>query len=121
RAQANVVPPTTIPSIVGNLIGAIYNPNMVGIEYSNRVAKAEQEVIRMCAGLIGYQQPDEAAGFFTFGGTGTNLYGVKVGLEKACPGTLRRGITEQPVVIASDTAHYCKYSVSAWLGIGMDN
>lgn len=120
NAQANVVPPTTIPSIVGNLIGAIYNPNMVGIEFSNRVAKAEQEVTRMCARLIGYDA-DEAVGFFTFGGTGTNLYGVKAGLEKACPGTLRNGLSEQPVIIASDTAHYCKFSVSAWLGIGMDN
>lgn len=120
NAQTNVVPPTTIPSIVGNLIGAIYNPNMVGIEYSSRVALAEQEVSRICASLIGYA-PSESVGLFTFGGTGTNFYGTKIGLEKACPGTLHKGITERAVVFASETAHYCKLSISAWLGIGMDN
>lgn len=120
NAQTNVVPPTTIPSIVGNLIGAIYNPNMVGIEYSNRVALAEQEVSQICANLIGYD-PAKSVGLFTFGGTGTNFYGTKIGLEKACPGTLQTGITQKAVVFASETAHYCKLSISAWLGIGMDN
>lgn len=120
NAQTNVVPPTTIPSIVGNLIGAIYNPNMIGIEYSSRVALAEQEVSRICASLVGYQ-PADSVGLFTFGGTGTNFYGTKIGLEKACPGTLHKGIREPAVVIASETAHYCKVSISAWLGIGMDN
>jgi L-2,4-diaminobutyrate decarboxylase len=120
NAQTNVVPPTTIPSIVGNLIGAIYNPNMVGIDYSNRVAKAEQEVSQICANMIGYN-PDDSIGLFTFGGTGTNFYGTKIGLEKACPGTLQTGITRKTVVFASETAHYCKLSISAWLGIGMDN
>ncbi len=120
NAQTNVVPPTTIPSIVGNLIGAIYNPNMVGIEYSNQVAMAELEVSRMCADLIGYD-PEESVGLFTFGGTGTNFYGTKIGLEKACPNTLKTGITQKTVVFASGTAHYCKLSIAAWLGIGMDN
>lgn len=120
NAQTNVVPPTTIPSIVGNLIGAIYNPNMVGIEYSSQVATAEKEVTRICANMIGYD-PARAIGLFTFGGTGTNLYGTKIGLEKACPGTLHSGITQESVVIASETAHYCKLSIAAWLGIGMDN
>ncbi len=120
NAQTNVVPPTTIPSIVGNLLGAVYNPNMVGIEYSSRVALAEQEVSRICANLIGYDSND-SVGLFTFGGTGTNFYGTKIGLEKASPGTLQRGVYERAVVIASETAHYCKLSISAWLGIGMDN
>jgi glutamate/tyrosine decarboxylase-like PLP-dependent enzyme len=120
NAQTNVVPPTTIPSIVGNLLAAIYNPNMVGIEYSSRVGMAEQEISRICASLIGYD-PGESVGLFTFGGTGTNFYGTKIGLEKACPGTLAKGIQERVVVIASETAHYCKLSISAWLGIGMDN
>lgn len=120
NAQTNVVPPTTIPSIVGNLLGAVYNPNMVGIEYSNRVGMAEQEVSRICASLIGYD-PKQSVGLFTFGGTGTNFYGTKIGLEKACPNTLHKGIHERTVVIASETAHYCKLSVAAWLGIGMDN
>ncbi len=39
----------------------------------------------------------QSGGVFTFGGTGTLLYGVKVGLEKACPGTVHSGIREPAV------------------------
>ena len=38
----------------------------------------------MAAALLVYD-PQQSGGVFTFGGTGTLLYGVKVGLEKACP------------------------------------
>ena len=38
RAQINVVPPPTIPSIIGGMLPFIYNPNLVSDESSRRVA-----------------------------------------------------------------------------------
>jgi glutamate/tyrosine decarboxylase-like PLP-dependent enzyme len=58
---------------------------------------------------------------FTFGGTGTTLYGVKIGLEKACPNSMRDGLRDGAVCFASDTSHYCRYNVAGWLGIGARN
>lgn len=116
----NVIPPTTIPAIVGQLFSSIYNPNIIWDEYSHKVSQAEVEVAGMSASLIGYDQ-EKSAGVFTFGGTGTVLYGVKIGLEKSLPGTFKHGLREEPVIISSEAGHYAKVSVSGWLGIGTDS
>src|SRR5262245_46937993 len=91
RSQINVVPSPTIPSIIGGLLPSIYNPNLVSDESSRRVAVAEIEAASITAALVGYD-PERAGGVFTFGGTGTALYGVKIGLEKCCPGTMQAGL-----------------------------
>ncbi len=120
RAQINVIPYPTIPSVIGGLLPSIYNPNLVSEESSRQVAAAEVEVSAMTANLVGYDA-QTSAGLFTFGGTGTLLYGVKLGLEKACPGTRKQGLREQPVILCSERAHYGCLSVANWLGIGQDN
>ncbi|HPC85431.1 MAG TPA: STAS domain-containing protein [Smithellaceae bacterium] len=120
HTQENVVPPTTVPSIIGNLFGAIYNPNVISDEYSYRVGLAEIETAAMCAALVGYN-PQLSAGFFTFGGTGTILYGTRIGVEKASPGTFGRGLHEPLKLVASAAAHYAKINVLGWLGVGTDH
>src|SRR5678816_3631524 len=79
-AQINVVPPPTIPSIIGGLLPSIYNPNLVSEETSRQVLIAEVEAIAMTSALVGYDA-QVADGVFTFGGTGTMLYAGKIGLE----------------------------------------
>ena len=120
RTQQNVVPPPTIPSLIGVLLSALHNPNVSWDEYSRLVALAEVEATAITAQLIGYD-PALAGGVFTFGGTGTTLYGVKLGLEKACPGVMQKGASEDAVVFVSEAGHYCAMNVAGWLGIGTDN
>jgi glutamate/tyrosine decarboxylase-like PLP-dependent enzyme len=120
RAQVNVVPSPTIPSIIGGMLPSIYNPNLCSDESGRRVSVAEVEVTSMAADLIGYPVA-EAGGVFTFGGTGTLLYGAKIGLEKACPGTARHGVREPAVLICSEQAHYACRTVASWLGLGEQN
>lgn len=120
RTQVNVIPPPSIPSIVGQLLGSIHNPNIIWDELSHKLAEAEVEVASMCAGLVGYD-PEKSAGIFTFGGTGTILYGVKLGVEKAEPGAFANGVRQDLKLLSSDTSHYAKYSVLGWLGIGTKN
>lgn len=120
RTQQNVIAPTTIPSLVGVLLASLHNPNIVWDEYSRLVALAEVEVAAIASEMIGYD-PAQSCGIFTFGGTGTTLYGVKLGLEKACPNTIHKGVPEEAVLFASDAGHYCAANVAGWLGIGMDN
>ena len=118
--QQNVVPPPTIPSLIGVLLSSLHNPNVVWDEYSRLVALAEAEAVSITSRLIGYD-PEAASGVFTFGGTGTTLYGVKIGLEKACPQAMHRGVSEDVVVFVSDAGHYCALNVVGWLGIGTDH
>jgi glutamate/tyrosine decarboxylase-like PLP-dependent enzyme len=120
RTQQNVVPPSSIPSLIGVLLAAQYNANIGSDDYSRLIALAEVEASGISAQLVGYD-PAKAAGVFTFGGTGTTLYAVKIGLEKACPNAMRDGLREDVAVFASDASHYCKHNVAGWLGIGTRN
>src|SRR3954470_18449981 len=120
RSQINVVPSPTIPSIIGGLLPSIYNPNLVSEESSRQVSLAEVEAIAMTASLVGYD-PATADGVFTFGGTGTLLYGAKIGLEKAVPDVRRKGLRTPAVLICSDRAHYACLTVANWLGLGEEN
>lgn len=121
NAQANVIPPTTIPSITAFIAAAIYNPNIIWDEYSARFADAEIQTVSMVSDLIGYD-PQQSGGVFTFSGTGTNFYGCKLGIEKALGGrAMAEGIREDVRIIASAASHYSKLNVSGWLGVGMKN
>lgn len=120
NTQQNVVPPPSIPSLIGVLLASLYNPNLSWDEYSKQFARAEVEVTAQTARLVGYD-PERAGGVFTFGGTATTLYGVRIGLEKACPGTMRDGLREPVVLFASDAAHYCRYSIAGWMGLGTNS
>ena len=120
RTQQNVIPPPTIPSLIGVLLASLHNPNISWDEYSRLVALAEVEVVAMTSKLIGYD-PEESSGVFTFGGTGTTFYGVKLGLEKACAETMQKGTPEDVLVFVSDAGHYCASNIVGWLGIGTDN
>ena len=120
RAQMNVVSCSSIASIIGVLLPAIYNPNLVSDDTAHGVMEAEVRVTAMAADLVGYD-PEVAGGIFTFGGTGTNLYGVKIGLEKALPGMMETGVRGEAVVLASEQCHYSRLNVAGWLGLGERN
>ena len=120
HTQQNVVPPPTISSLIGVLLASLHNPNLAWDEYSRLVALAEAEAVGMTGQLVGYD-PEQSGGVFTFGGTGTTLYGVKIGLEKACPQAMRKGRSEDAVVFVSDAGHYCAHNVAGWLGLGTEN
>ncbi len=120
RSQLNVVPNPSIASIISVLLPLIYNPNLCSDESARLFAEAEVAAASMSASLVGYD-PDRAAGQFTFGGTGGMLYGVKIGLEKAAPGSGYHGLKEDAVILASTQSHYSCLNVASWLGIGQDN
>lgn len=121
NTQVNVIPPSTIPSVVAFIASAIYNPNMIWDEYSGGFADAEIHAVSMLSNIIGYDQ-ERSGGIFTFGGTGANLYGCKLGIEKMFGGTtMKKGIREDVKIVASDVSHYSKLNVASWLGLGTDN
>ena len=73
RTQINVVPPPSIPSVIGSLLPAIYNPNLVSDDTSYGLMETEAAVTAMVSRLVGYD-PARAAGVFTLetsrGGSG---------------------------------------------------
>ncbi len=120
RAQINVVPNPTIASLIGMLLPLAYNPNLCSDESGRLFSEAEVRASAITAALVGYPA-EQARGVFTFGGTGGLLYGIKVGLEKAQPGSALGGVREGAVVLTSAQSHYSCLTVAAWLGIGQEN
>ena len=120
RTQINVVPPPSIPGVIGSLLPAIYNPNLVSDDSSYGLMLTEAAVAAMTSRLVGYD-PQRAGGVFTFGGTGTVLYGAKLGIEKAFPDAMETGVPPGGVILASGQSHYCRLNVAGWLGLGEKN
>jgi L-2,4-diaminobutyrate decarboxylase len=121
NAQVNVIPPSTVASIMACMAAAIFNPNIIWDEYSARFAEAEVKTVAMLSRLLGYD-PKRSGGVFTFGGTGTLLYGVKLGVEKLTGGrSMREGLREDLKILASEVSHYSHLNVSGWLGMGTDH
>lgn len=117
----NVVPPSTLPSIAANMMAAVFSPNLIEQEYSVNVAASEVEATAMCAEMAGYD-PLEAGGIFTFGGLGTWLYAMKIGLTKALGQDSRhKGVRRDAQILCSEVSHFSKLNCSDWLGLGMDN
>jgi glutamate/tyrosine decarboxylase-like PLP-dependent enzyme len=117
--QVNVNAQPSTAGIIGALLPSLFNPNLSSDGRGAGCSRAERRVAALAARLAGYQ-PDLASGLFTFGGTGTMLYGVKLGLEKAIPGAMRKGIDRPVVVLASERAHHTCLTAAGWLGIGED-
>jgi L-2,4-diaminobutyrate decarboxylase len=121
NAQANVIPPPTISSITAFIAGAMYNPNIITDDYSARFAEAEIRAVAMLSDLVGYDLL-QSGGLFTFGGTGTILYGCKLGIEKALHGRgMLEGVREDLKVFSSNVSHYSRLNVMSWLGVGTRN
>jgi glutamate/tyrosine decarboxylase-like PLP-dependent enzyme len=119
-SQVNVIPQPSIAGIIGVLLASTYNPNLCSDESGRGVSAAEVRAMAMAADLVGYD-PLKTGGTFTFGGTGATLYAVRVGLEKAMPGSMREGVRQDAVVLVSSHGHYCALNVAGWLGMGQDN
>lgn len=120
RSQVNVIAHPSIASIVGVVLPSMYNPNLCSEESGFGFSEAEVRVAAMVGALVGYPT-ESSGGLFTFGGTGTLLYGLKLGLEKAAPGTMQHGLRDDVVVLASAQSHYAVANVAAWLGIGQSH
>ncbi|MCG8472932.1 MAG: pyridoxal-dependent decarboxylase [Desulfobacterales bacterium] len=120
QTQTNVVPPPSAISVATAAASSRYNENSAWDRFGMSASQSEAISVGMLAHLMGYDTA-KAGGIFTFGGTGCNLYGARLGIEKAIPGALSEGLTRPVAVFASDVSHYSIKTSALWTGIGMDN
>jgi len=117
----NVKGPANYASLVGTIACLLKNPNLCVDTYSQRSNELEVKAITALANLLFYHT-DSPWGVFTIGGTISNLYGGKIGIERVCPGVSKRGLAGEKIAgIASQAAHYSNETLADWLGIGRDN
>lgn len=117
----NVKGPPNFASLVGALACLLKNPNLCVDTYCLRSNELEVKAITALANLIFYHT-DSPWGIFTMGGTISNLYGGKLGIEKVVPRAMRDGLADHHVVgVVSEAAHYSNATLAGWLGIGTRN
>jgi L-2,4-diaminobutyrate decarboxylase len=117
----NVRGPANYASLVGAIACLLKNPNLCTDSYSQRSNELEVKAITALANLVFYHT-DDPWGIFTIGGTISNMYAAKIGIEKVVPNAMRKGLQGQTVAgIVSEAAHYCAATVAGWLGLGTEN
>lgn len=116
----NVRGPANNASLIGAIACLLKNPNLCTDRYSQRSNELEVKAITALANLIFYHTNDPW-GVFTIGGTISNLYGGKIGIEKVVPDAMRKGLSGTRVVgICSQASHYSNLTVAGWLGLGTE-
>lgn len=116
----NVKGPANYASLIGALACLLKNPNLCTDTYSQRSNELEIKAVTALANLLFYHTEDPW-GVFTMGGTISNLYGAKIGIERVLPGAMQSGLQGVKVAgLVSEAAHYSNRSVAGWLGIGTE-
>lgn len=114
----NVKGPANNASLIGALACLLKNPNLCTDTYSQRSNELEVKSITALANLLFYHTSDPW-GVFTMGGTISNMYGARIGIEKVLPGAMHRGLQGETVAgVVSQAAHYCNQTIAGWLGMG---
>lgn len=116
----NVRGPANQASLIGAIACLLKNPNLCTDRYSQRSNELEVKAITALANLIFYHT-EHPWGVFTIGGTISNLYGAKIGIEKVVPGAMQKGLAGDRVVgICSSASHYSNRTIAGWLGLGTE-
>ncbi len=120
-ALSGVNPPANTASIIGASLSQVFNADLAGGEYSWNVAKAEIESGAMLAELLGWD-PAVSGGIYTFGGTGSYLYALKLALTTVLGESSRKtGIREEGQLLVSAAGHYAQCTCGDWTGLGTNN
>ncbi len=117
----NVRGPANYASLIGAIACLLKNPNLCVDTYSQRSNELELKAIMTLANLVFYHT-ENPWGVFTMGGTISNLYGGKIGIEKVIPDAMTKGIHGKRIAgIVSEAAHYSNETLAGWLGIGTEH
>lgn len=116
----NIIPLPNFIYLATYVSCSLYMGNAVSGEDSGEALRKEPECAAYISNMIGLD-PNNAAGIFTFGGSATNLYAIKIGITKIQKDSPLSGIKNNLVIIGNQASHYCQQSSATWLGIGQDN
>lgn len=117
--QYNVCAPVNAAAAALLSLAQEINIHNISTDFAGRCLSAESAVSRIMATLIDLQ-PENVRGLFTFGGTGTNMYAMKLAINKAVPVAGKTGVPQNLYFLMTADAHFSHKTVADWLGIGID-
>jgi len=113
-------PPITIVSLVASTLTQYLNQNIAWGSWGGNFSQIELDIVSILSKLVGYDE-GKAGGVFTYGGGGTLLYGVKVGVSKSVPDSIENGFSIKTKIFATKNFHYSKNIAANWLGLGLSS
>lgn len=87
---------------------------------SGNTVIAEHAVTKILAKLAGIDY-EKCHGIFTFGGTATNLYAIKLGIAKAFPRSAQDGLPGNIQIAITEDSHFSHLNALNWVGVGAKN
>ena len=112
-------PTPSFMGIVGDLMTAVYNPQLAAWNHAPGPVEIEAWLIRYFAGRIGFT--GEIGGSFTSGGAEANAMAVHVALTRTFPDFGDRGLRSldaDPVIYISTESHHAWLKIAHVTGIG---
>lgn len=119
QLQYNVGAPVNTAAVALYALAMDENIYSINDGHAGTALTAEQAVSKILANLAGIETP--AQGLFTFGGTATNFYAVRVGIRKAAPDSGKKGLPKNLKMMITQDAHFTHALAASWLGLGTDN
>ncbi|MEA5419376.1 pyridoxal-dependent decarboxylase [Spirulina sp. CCNP1310] len=111
--------PTTV-SIIGDLLVAALNNNLLSVEMSPVFSRLEALLLAEVAGL--FSLGPQGGGLLTSGGTLANLAALTAARNRAFPDALTKGMMGmgRPVILASELVHTSIHKAAMILGLGTE-
>lgn len=118
--QYNIGSPVNVISSAISAIAQDINIYNINTGLSGNSLAAERAVSNILCNLAGINR-NKGIGIFTFGGTATNLYAMKIAINKSYPEASRTGVPNNIKFLITEDAHFSHSVAANWLGIGTNN
>ncbi|HMO02601.1 MAG TPA: pyridoxal-dependent decarboxylase [Oligoflexia bacterium] len=115
----NVCAPVNVASAAIRCIADFFNIHNIHTGFAGQCLAAERAVTSMMAEMAKIPR-NQARGIFTFGGTGSNMYGIKLAINKVAPQAPKKGVPQYTNYFITTESHFSHETSADWLGIGTD-
>jgi aromatic-L-amino-acid/L-tryptophan decarboxylase len=115
-------PSVRTASVVGDLLAAVYNPQLAVWSHAPAVQEVERLTLRSFTRALG-MNPDDGLATFTTGGAEANLSAVLAALAHLFPDSGRLGvgtIEPRPALYVTNESHHSFVKVARMTGLGTD-
>ncbi len=116
-------PRPNFPSIIADLITAVFNPQLAAWSHSPYASEVEDYLINELGQKLGFPE-DSIDGVFATGGAEANITAVLCALNTAFPGYASEGlfsVKTRPVIYCSSEAHHSVVRAAKTSGLGIDS
>ena len=117
--QYNICAPVNAASQAVLSLSQEINIHNINNDFSGNCLMAEKLVSEMMADLIDLPR-EKVRALFSFGGTASNMYAMKLAINNAIPSAGKTGVPSNAYVMITEKAHFSHKTVADWLGIGVD-